>query len=286
MVRRVAAPDRRQESLARWGAAATGWGARADSMRRTTMAVSTWMIDAIGPQPGDTLLELAAGPGDTGFLAAELIQPGGTLICSDLAPEMLTVAQERARRLGIDNVRFKQIDAETSIDIEAASLDGVLCRWGYMLMTDPGTALQETRRVLKPGARVALAAWDGPERNLWSAVPARELIARGLLEKPAPDEPGQFTWAPEGAIAEQLEAAGFVEYEVDAVDFAAVYADVDDWWAMTVDMSSRFAGAVAGLDAGTKAEIRAALAEAAEAFTGPDETIVVPARTWVAVATG
>ncbi len=48
-------------------------------------------------------------------------------------------------------MRFKQIDAERSIDVEAASIDGVLCRWGYMLMADPETALRETRRVLKPG---------------------------------------------------------------------------------------------------------------------------------------
>ena len=88
--------------------------------------------------PGIALLELAAGPGDTGFLAAELIRPGGELISSDLVPEMLMVAQRRAEELGLDNVRFKQIDAETSIDIDAASIDGVLCRWGYMLMADPG----------------------------------------------------------------------------------------------------------------------------------------------------
>ena len=66
------------------------------------MPVSVWMVDALGPQPGDELLELAAGPGDTGFLAAELIAPGGTLISSDFAPEMLTVAQARAEELGID----------------------------------------------------------------------------------------------------------------------------------------------------------------------------------------
>ena len=127
------------------------------------MPVSMWMVDAIQPAArGTRVLELAAGPGDTGFLAAELVQPGGTLITSDLAPEMLMVAQRRAEQLGLDNVRFKQIDAESSIDIEAASIDGVLCRWGYMLMADSETALRETRRVLKPGGRLALAAWTGP----------------------------------------------------------------------------------------------------------------------------
>jgi SAM-dependent methyltransferase len=276
--------DIRQQSRARWTATAKGWGERADQLRRATMPVSTWMVDAVGPQPGDTLLELAAGPGDTGF-AAELIRPGGTLISSDFVPEMLTIAQERAKALGLDNVRFKQIDAETGIDIEAASIDGALCRWGYMLMADPVTALVQTRRVLKPGGRLALAAWTGPEDNLWSALPARELIARGLEEPPDPDAPGQFSWGQEGVIAERLEEAGFVEYEIGAVDFTTTYASPDDWWDTTRDLSMRFADATAAMDPGTKAEIQAALAAAAEPFTDADGSISIPARTWTAVAT-
>jgi SAM-dependent methyltransferase len=277
--------DVRQQSRVRWTATARGWGKRADQLRRATMPVSSWMVEAVSPQPGDTLLELAAGPGDTGFLAAELIRPGGTLICSDFVPEMLTVAQERATALGLDNVRFKQIDAETGIDIEAASIDGVLCRWGYMLMADPVTALAQTRRVLKPGARLALAAWTGPDENLWSALPARELIRRGLEERPDPDAPGQFAWAPEGVIGERLEEAGFVDYEVAAVDFTVSYASLEDWWASTSDLSMRFADATRGMDEATRAEIQAALGEAAAPFTDGDGAIAVPARTWTAAAT-
>ena len=277
--------DQRQESRARWAAAARGWGVRADEVRRWSMPVSTWMVDAIAPQPGYRVLELAAGPGDTGFLAAELIRPGGELITSDFVPEMLTVAQERAKAMGIDNARFKQIDAETSIDIEAASLDAVLCRWGFMLMAEPVIALQETRRVLKQGGRLALAAWADPDDNPWSAIPARELIRRGLEERPEPGAPGQFTWAPEGTIAERLEEAGFVDYEVGAVDFEYAFGSLEDWWASTRDLSMRFAAAEAAMDAATKAEIQAAVGEAAAPFTAADGSIALPARTWVAVAT-
>ena len=277
--------DTRQQSRARWTATAQGWGKRADQLRRATMPVSSWMVDAVGPQPGDTLLELAAGPGDTGFLAAELVKPGGELICSDLVPEMLMVAQERAKALGLDNVRFKQIDAETSIDIEAASIDGVLCRWGYMLMADPVTALAQTRRVLKPGARLALAAWTAPEENLWSALPARELVKRGLEEWLDPGAPGQFAWADQRVIADRLQEGGFVDFELAAVEFTVSYASLDDWWATTQDMSMRFADATASLDEATKAEIRAAMGAAAEPFTDGDGAIAIPARTWTAVAT-
>src|SRR5919199_718082 len=107
MVGGVPGEDFKQRSRSRWGESAKAWEAHAAQIRRDTMPVSQWMIDALGPQPGQTLLELAAGPGETGFLAAELIRPGGELICSDVSPEMLSVAQRRARELGLDNVRFK-----------------------------------------------------------------------------------------------------------------------------------------------------------------------------------
>ena len=276
--------DHRQESRARWARVARGWERQADRLARASMPVMTWMVEAIHPQPGHTVLELAAGPGDTGFLAAELIEPGGTLICSDFVPEMLSVAQRRAEARGLRNVRFRQIDAETSIDLEAASVDGVLCRWGYMLMAQPTTALQETRRVLRPGGRVALAAWAGPDENLWSAIPSRVLVRRGLAEPPDPTAPGQFTWAAEGEIGRQLEAAGFVDYEVESVSFAEPYASVEDWWQAMRDVSARFDDAVSGLDEGRQAEVKAALADAAAPFAVGGGALEIPARTWVAVA--
>jgi SAM-dependent methyltransferase len=274
----------KQETRARWGHAAAAWEAHGEMMRRVTMPVSAWMVDAIQPQPGNTVLELAAGPGDTGFLAAELVQPGGTLITSDIAPEMLMVAQRRAEQLGLGNVRFKQIDAESSIDIEAGSIDSVLCRWGYMLMTDSGTALRETRRVLKPGGRLALAAWRGPDENPWSAIPAREMVRRGLLEPVAPGEPGQFTWAPEGMIAEQLDAAGFVEHEVAEVRFTHTYASLEDYWKTQSEMSGRIQTSLAGVDAAAIEEIKAAVGEQVRGFVRADGSLELPASTWVAVA--
>jgi SAM-dependent methyltransferase len=239
------------------------------------------MIEAIAPQPGDTLLELAAGIGDTGFLAAELTQPGGTLITSDLVPEMLSAAQRRAEALGVRNVRFRQIDAEV-IDQPAASIDGVLSRWGYMLMADAEAALRDTRRVLKPGARVALAAWTDRDANPWTILPTQELVARGRID-PIPPGPGQFAWEQEGAIAETLEAAGFVEYEIQPLDFAFRHPSARAWWETTRDTSLRVREAV--LDPGEEEDVIGALAEQAAPWTAADGTLALPARTWVATGT-
>src|SRR3954452_4982033 len=144
----------------RWVRAAEGWEARAEQFARDTLPVSTALVEAIDPQPGQTILELAAGLGDTGYLAYELIQPGGTLITSDFAPEMLSAAQRRAPE---GNIRFRQMDMGVPLDHPAASVDAVLCRWGYMLLSDPEYALRETRRILRSDGKLALAAWTGPD---------------------------------------------------------------------------------------------------------------------------
>ena len=156
----------------------------------------------------------------------------------------------------------------------------MLCRWGYMLMDDPENAVQETRRILRPGGRVALAVWAGADENRWSTLPIDLLLDRGLIDPAEPS--GQFAWAEEGVIASHLENAGFVEFEVETVDFPIRYPSVEAWWATSRSMSIR-AGRAPVED---ESELLGALAEAAEEWTNEDGSLAVPARTWVAAATG
>jgi SAM-dependent methyltransferase len=274
----------RQESRERWSRAARGWAAQAGWMQGWAMPVSLWMVDAIRPQPGQTVLELAAGPGDTGLLAAELIRPGGTLISTDAVEPMLAVARERAAALGADNVETRLVDAEW-IDLPTASIDAVLCRWGYMLLVDPAAGLRETRRVLRPGGRVALAAWDAPERNPWAAAPAFALIARGLMPAPAHGDPGMFAFAQPGRIETLLGDAGFAEPVVDAVDVELSYADLDHYWRVSLDCSRPFADALAAMEEPERDALRAEVSDKLAAFRRPDGGYRVPGRTLVAAAT-
>jgi SAM-dependent methyltransferase len=273
------------ESRDRWTRAAEGWEARADQFERDTLPVATRMVELIAPRPGHQILDLAAGLGDTGFLAAERIAPDGTLITSDFIPEMLTAAQKRAERKGLKNIRFKQIDLNTPIDIPAATIDGILCRWGFMLLNDPESALQNARRLLKQDARLALAAWTGADENPWSAIPKRVLTARELVESDPPDAPGQFAWADPDAIVEAMESAGFIEPELEAVEFTMRYDDVDDWWVALTQTSTATGDADARMDFATRSDVLAELERAVEPFTQPDDSLIVPARTWVATAT-
>src|SRR5829696_4616322 len=166
----------RQQSRVTWNAVASGWYAQREKLWKASRPVSEWMVRRLDPQPGDTVLELAAGLGDTGLMAARLVGESGRVIITDFSPQMVAAAHRRAEEMEVENAEFRSLDAER-MSLEANSVDGVLCRWAYMLMIDPARAFAETRRVLRPGGRLAFSVWAARERN-----PALSL-AGGILVK-------------------------------------------------------------------------------------------------------
>lgn len=273
----------RRASLERWARVAAGWGTHRSAIQAAAEPVSHWLVDAIEPQPGHRVLELAAGPGDTGFLAAELIAPGGTLISSDAVEEMVEQARARAAQLGISNVEFRTIDAEW-IDLPTADLDGVIGRWAYMLLADPATALRETRRVLRPGGRVALAAWTGPADNPWAAAPVAELVAMGAIEAPDLDAPNLFAFRDPRRIEQLLEDAGFTDVAIEQIPIVFRYASLDDWWDTQLDISTRLASGVGALTPAQRDDLRDAIDARLEQYVAGDGSVALPGRTHVAAA--
>ncbi len=271
----------RQRTREAWERAAEGWGHQRDWWDRQTRPVSEWLVEALAPQPGQTLLELAGGPGDVGLLLAELVRPRGRVLITDGAEAMVAVARERAEARGLaDVVEAQAMEAEW-IDRDAASVDGVACRWGLMLLADPDAALREIRRVLRPGGALALAVWDAPEANPWSA--GRELAARGLMEVD-PDAPGPFAWRDRAAIGERLADAGFADVVLDTVTFTLDYPDADAWWDTQIDMSPSLHQVLRDLDPAGRDELMEAAQAHVAAYARPDGVLAVPAAAHVARA--
>ena len=269
--------------LERWEQAAGGWGRRAERVREMGMPVSAWMIEHLALAPGQRLLELAAGPGDTGFMGAELIEPGGRLICSDAAEEMLSVARERAGQLGVTNVEFKRLELEW-IDLPAADVDRVLCRWGVMLVVDPAAALREIRRVLRPGGRVALAVWDAAELNPWITLTARAVVELGHATPPDPTAPGPFALSGQGVLEGMLADAGFTDVRVNAVDLVREYEDVAHYIDEQLDLSRVFVDAHAKLSTEEWEKVTARVAELAEPHASAEGRVHLAGRSLVATA--
>jgi ubiquinone/menaquinone biosynthesis C-methylase UbiE len=305
----VSSPDpeeQRAASREAWESAAESWGRLAGRVREWGMPVSTAMITSLGLAPGERVLELAAGPGDTGFMAAELIRradaassrardqgaaggrqagtvPPGTLISSDGAEAMVDVARQRAREKGIANVEFRQLELEW-IDLPAATVDAVLCRWGIMLIVDPEAAAREIRRVLVSGGRAALAVWDAAEKNPWATIPSGVMVELGHVQPPDSHGPGMFALAGDGRLSDLLEGAGFTDVEVSAVPLERRYLTVDEYVADTLELSSVFRSVYRELGDEEQAEVAARIAIGAQPFTAADGSLSLPGRSLVAHA--
>src|SRR3954447_24139488 len=137
---------------------AVGWERARGERERVAAPVTDWLVRELAPKRGEVDLELAAGQGDVGFAVAASLGESGRLIASDFSAAMLEIARRRGEELGLTNVEFRELDAE-DLDLEENCVDGVICRWGYMLMPNPAIALAETRRVLRPGGRRAVCGW-------------------------------------------------------------------------------------------------------------------------------
>jgi ubiquinone/menaquinone biosynthesis C-methylase UbiE len=266
----VATEDYRKESRKAWEAVSAGWERKRNWMWGVTGAVGRWLVDALDPQPGETILELAAGLGDTGFAVAERLGDDGRLITSDFSPGMLDAARRNAAERGLANVEVRTLDAER-MELEDASVDGVVCRWGYMLMADPGAALRETRRVLRDGGRVAFSVWAAPERNPWATVAGRAVFEYKGEPPPDPDAPGVFALARKQRIRELLREARLDPHRIEELEVGWRFESVDDYW-QYVGATSPLSLVIRELPEEGQEAVREGMARGLEPFARGDGT--------------
>jgi SAM-dependent methyltransferase len=251
-------------------AIAPTWERRRAEVETTATPVREWMLRELRPREGDTVLELAAGVGDTGFEAARLVGETGRLITTDFSPAMLDAARRRGAELGVANVAYRIMDAER-IELDDSAVDGVLCRFGYMLMADPAAALAETRRVLRPGGRLALAVWGTLERNPFFGILGVSLLQRGHIEPPEPPPaPGPFSMASAERTDGLLRGAGFGEVRTEDVLGRFVVPDVDEYLSLISDTAGPIALALRGLAAPERAAVRADVEDSLRRFAAGD----------------
>jgi ubiquinone/menaquinone biosynthesis C-methylase UbiE len=270
----------KRASHAVWETMAQGWEDRHAYFEERARPVAERMIERLAPTTGQTILELAAGTGVVGFAAAALVGSDGRVIVSDFSQAMVEAATRRAAELGLVNIECRVLDAE-EIDLPDEAVDGVLCRWGYMLMADPEAALKESRRVLRRGGRLSCAVFGAPEQNPWVALPSAVLHERGHM--PESGAPGILALADRNRLRNLFAQAGFSEPQIEEVAFTWRFRDVDDYWAFLTGAAGAIAAVVDRLEEDERGPVREELAERLQPFYAGDE-IELPAVSLVAWA--
>jgi ubiquinone/menaquinone biosynthesis C-methylase UbiE len=270
----------RHDSLETWGKMAHGWEERREWLMGILGPVNTWLLEHADPQPGQTFLDIAAGTGDLGFNIAERVGTEGRVLSTDFAPEMVDVARRQGEARQVTNVDFRVLDAER-MDLDDDSVDGVVCRYGYMLMADPAAAMAETRRVLRSGGPLAFAVWGTPDRNPWAAVPAMTLMQRGHMPPPEPGAPGIFALGEPERIRDLVGEAGFgqpEQLEDLAVEFR--WADFDDLWDALLGITGPLARVIEGLPEDERLATRTAMEANVASLRTDDGAYKAPGYAW------
>ncbi len=199
------------------------WNKDGAAWRRWNPTLDRWygeatrqMLDLARIQPGQRILDIAAGAGEPAVSAAERVGPGGYVLATDISEGIVELALQVARERGLKQVETRAMDGE-KLDLPDASFDAVLCRLGLMYMPHPVTALREWRRALRAGGRVAVVVFSTPDRNSWGALPASIIRRRAQLPPPVPGQPGPFSLGGPGVLEGIFNQAGFANPEIRAV---------------------------------------------------------------------
>lgn len=199
-----------------WNKDGAAWRRWNPTLDRWYGEVTRQMLDLARIQPGQRILDIAAGAGEPAVSAAERVGPSGYVLATDISEGIVELALQVARERGFKQIETRAMDGE-KLDLPDASFDAVLCRLGLMYMPHPVKALREWRRALRPGGRVAVVVFSTPDRNSWGAMPASIIRRRAQLPPPVPGQPGPFSLGAPGVLEGAFRQGGFADPEVRAV---------------------------------------------------------------------
>jgi SAM-dependent methyltransferase len=236
------------------------------------------------PRPGDRVVDLGCGFGDTTQWLAGLVGDGGEAVGVDVSEPFIETARKEAEEAGVENVRFEVGDVQVTEFGE--TFDYAFSRMGIMFFANPVQALRNVRVALAPGGRLCAVVWRRKLDNEW--VSRAEQVVDQYLDHPEETEeptcgPGPFSMANADTVSEQLKIAGFEEITLQRCDLPLkIGNDLDH--AVEFNMSLGPAGEVLRLWEDRVDEIRPKIAgelrEALAEFEGPDG-VFAPASTWI-----
>jgi SAM-dependent methyltransferase len=254
--------------------AANAWAAVREPLDLQLSPLGLRAMAALQPKPGERILDVGCGAGQTVLQLAEAVGPGGEVAGIDIAPLLLDIARERAA--GHANVSFIAGDAQTAA-LPAGRFDAIFSRFGVMAFADPATAFGNLRGALKPAGRLAFVCWRSLAENELDLAPLR---AAGL-EARADMTP--FTFEEPERIGEVLHSAGFGEIAIEPHDQPVGSGGLDTMLAVVLAVGplGKILREDPSLRAGAESRVRQALA-ARKGASG----VTLKAAVWIVTARG
>lgn len=216
-------PPDNSEQIAEWnGALGQRWVAMQREIDRIVVPFGDAALKAAAPQPGERVIDIGCGCGDTSVEIARIVGEAGAVLGIDVSQPMLEVARSRGALANLARLSFR--DGDASEAELPANTDLLFSRFGVMFFSQPSQAFRHLRRSLRTGGRCVFVCWRAPRDNAWAMAPlSAARTAMGVTPAPAdPDAPGPFAFADEERLRAILSGAGFAGIDVQRFDAAII----------------------------------------------------------------
>jgi SAM-dependent methyltransferase len=241
----------------------------------------------VPPQPGQRVLDVGCGFGDTTQRIAGLVGPSGDALGVDAAARFIEAASSEAAEAGLSNARFQVADVQT--DPFEERFDMVFSRFGTMFFTNPVAALRNVREALVPGGPLVMVVWRRREDNGW--LYRAQTIVEQIVSRPEEYDdptcgPGPFSMSGADTTSDILVHAGYTDIALhrcdipilighdleEAVDFVKALGPAGELLRLAGDSAAHLHG-----------QVDDALREGLSEFAG-DDGVRAPASTWIVTA--
>jgi enediyne biosynthesis protein CalE5 len=254
-----------------WNTTAPSWQDWWQHIEPALQPISDRMMELAAIRPGHVVLDVATGIGEPAVTAARRVGPSGHVIATDISAEMLALGRKRVAALGLQNIDFREMDAE-ALDLPEKSFDVILCRLGLMFLPDPQGALERMRRLLLPGGRLIAAVW-GPAQKVHFARLPMEVAMRELQLPPMPPGmPGGFSLSDANHLEYILTEADFAQVQIEPMMLTLEWGSVEDYVRFQQAVLAPFNAMLTRYPAEQQAKVWQAILEAARKYTTSDGT--------------
>jgi len=207
------------DQVAYWnGRAGERWASQQAVQDAIFIPVTELLIEHARPQPGERVIDVGCGCGDTSIAFGKRVGASGHVLGVDISEQMLA----RAREVAPANlpVEFALADA-TTYPFKAGAADLLVSRFGVMFFAEPARSFANLRKGLRRGGRLTFICWRGPKENPWLMVPL-QAVYRHVPRLPpvGPEDPGPFAFASSERVEHILREAGFADIHIAPHDLS------------------------------------------------------------------
>lgn len=265
----------REQQKDSWNKFSPGWKRWDALLMDWLKPIGDEMIKQLHPKQNEIVLDVASGTGEPGIsIAAKIGQ--GKIIFTDLSIGMLEIARANALKAEIKNFETLVCDV-SELPFEDNTFDIVSCRLGFMFFPDMQIAANEIARVLKPGGRISISVWCGPEKNFWVTAIGGIINKNMGLTPPPEGAPGMFRCAKPDLMTNIFKKAGLKNITETEIAGTVDCGNTETYWNMMTEIAAPFVSALSKADDQMREKIKKEVYELINEKY-PDGNVCIPSN--------